>query len=126
MSDCSVCLYYDGDYAEVFNSKNVRARKEYSCSECERPIPKGETHQVATMLCDGAWETFRTCLVCAEIRKAFCCEGEFFGGMFWEEMQDYGFPSIAKSGDCLKRLSSPEAKRYFAQRYREWQEAQRD
>lgn len=125
MSDCSVCLYFDeGNTADLFHQAAVCARKDYTCSECERPIVKGTIHQVAKMLYEGEWSAYRTCLVCAEIRKAFCCQGEQFGGIFWSEMNEYGFPEISNSGDCLKRLSTPEAKRYFAQRYREWKEAQ--
>lgn len=123
MSDCNVCLMFDGDCADVVNVSIVAGRKEYECSECERPIAKGEKHQFAKLLSDGSWDSYRTCLVCAEIRKAFSCEGELFGGMFWSEMADYGFPEVSKSGDCLERLTTPEAKRYFAQRFREWKES---
>ena len=123
MSGCGVCLLFDGETAEVFTQVDRKARRNYKCCECERPIAQGTVHQVCNVLCDGEWSTYRTCLVCAEIRKAFCCEGEVVGGVFWAEMADYGFPEITKSGDCLSRLTTAEAKRYFAQRYREWREA---
>ena len=123
MSDCDVCLVFDGDPAEFFSVKEVTGRKEHKCSECDRAIPVGTKHQVASMKCDGEFSSYRTCLVCAEIRKAFCCDAEVFGGVFWSEMADYGFPEISKSGDCLKKLTTPEAKRYFAERYRQWKES---
>lgn len=122
MSDCNVCLWFDGDSAVVFNAKYVKARKDYECSECSRPIAKGTVHQFAKMLCDGEWISYRTCSPCAEIRYAFSCDGEQFGGMFWEQMEEL-FGDIAVSGDCLKKLKTPEAKRYFAERYRQWKEA---
>lgn len=123
MSDCNVCLIFEGEPAEVFTQVNRRARKQYDCCECGRPIVKGELHQFCNMLCEREWQSYRTCLICAEIRKAFSCDGECIGGVFWEEMNDYGFPEIGKSGDCLKKLTTPEAKRYFAERYRQWNEA---
>lgn len=118
MSECGVCLYFDGDYAEFFSQKEVVGRKDYECSECDRVIPKGAKHQVASMKCDGDFSSYRTCLVCAEIREAFCCEGEMFGGIFWSDMEDYGFPEMTRG--CLAKLKTQEARRYFAQRYREW------
>lgn len=122
MSDCNVCLYFDGDYAEFFHKKEVVARKDYKCSECDRDIPKGTKYQVASMKCDGEFSSYKTCLACAEIREVFYCEGEQFGGMFWEQMEEL-FGDITVSGDCLKKLKTPEAKRYFAERYRQWKEA---
>lgn len=111
---------------EFFNQKEVVGRKEHECSECNQNIRIGERHQVVNMKCDGEFGSYRTCLVCAEIRKAFCCEGEMYGGVFWSEMNDYGFPAVAQSeGDCLSKLTTPEAKRYFAKRFREWQESQK-
>lgn len=121
MSDCNVCVWFDGDMAEVFHAKNVKARKDYACSECNRPIPKGTIHQFAKLFGDREWSSYRTCLPCAEIRAAFCCEGEQFGGVFWEQMEEL-FGGITISGDCLKKLKTPEAKRYFAERYRQWKE----
>lgn len=122
MSDCNVCVYFDGDTAEVFEQDNRKARKDYKCCECDRQIAKGSLYQFCKMLFEGEWSTYRTCLPCAEIRKAFSCEGECLGGVFWDEMEEL-FRDIEVSGDCLKKLQSPEAKRYFAERYRSWKEA---
>lgn len=121
MSECNVCIYFDGDSAEVFEQQNRKARKDYVCSECERPISKGAVYQYCKMLFAGEWSFYRTCLVCAEIRKAFCCEGEMLGGIFWSQMEEYGFPEMNRG--CLSKLTTVDAKRYFAQRYREWREA---
>lgn len=122
MSDCNVCLYFDGEYAEFFSQKEVVGRKDYECSECGRVMPKGTKHQVASMKCEGDFSSYRTCLVCAEIRKAFCCDGEQFGGMFWEQMEEL-FGDITANGECMKKLTTPEAKRYFAERIRQWNES---
>ena len=55
---------------------------------------------------DGEIETYRTCLACAEIRKAMCCEGWTYT-MLWEdfaESQAFGDFSTtgmsAKTYDC--------------------------
>src|SRR5438270_4402360 len=92
VSNCDVCLIFDGDPAEVFTQENRKARKQYECCECARTIRIGETYQICKMMYEGQWDTYRTCLICAEIRKAFSCEGESIGGSFWDEMNDYGFP----------------------------------
>ena len=122
MSDCNVCVYFDGDTAELFEQVNRKARKDYQCCECARPIKRGECYQFCKMFFEGEWSSYRTCLACAEIRKAFSCEGECVGGLFWDQMEEL-FADITISGDCLNKLKSQEAKRYFAQRYREWQES---
>jgi|SRR5579863_434117 len=123
MSDCSVCLTVDESVVcDVFRQQNVRARKPHRCCECGRLIAKGELHQLCNMLCEGEWSAERTCLVCAEIRKAFYCHGEMIGE-FWSQMEDYAFPEITQGSDCLKKLTTVEAKRYFAKRYRDWKEA---
>lgn len=122
MSDCNVCVFFDGDEAEFFYAHNVQGRKDCRCSECDLLITSGTIHQRARMRNEGIWSTHRTCLVCAEIRRAFCCHIEMYGGVFWEHMTEL-FEEIEVSGDCLGKLKTPEAKRYFAQRYREWKEA---
>jgi hypothetical protein len=53
---------------EVYNVKNVKARKQYHCYECGQPISPGMFYERVKGLWDGVWVTFRTCFPCAEAR----------------------------------------------------------
>jgi hypothetical protein len=113
MSDCNVCLYADnGEYCDVFNKSEVVARKQWKCTECDKAILRGEKHQVIRMLFEGEWSVERTCLICAEIRAAFYCDGEIVGN-FWSEF--YEVIDEVTTG-CLQRLTTPEAKAHLMKR----------
>ena len=118
MSDCGVCVYQDFEPADIFEQEDCVARKPWNCSECRRGIKVGEKYQLTSMLIEGHWQKVRDCLVCAEIRKAFSCDGECCGGgMFWESMRD-NFDSLNES--CFDKLTTPEAKKYLRERWMEW------
>ena len=59
----------DFDPPEVYEERDVKARKPHACSECGREITVGETHQYIKGLWDGRWSTFRTCEHCAAARE---------------------------------------------------------
>lgn len=120
MSDCGVCIGGDYGYcpAEFFDVLWPKARKAHTCSECNRIIERGDTYQRCNGKSDGEFWSFITCAVCAEIREAFSCEGESLGGMMWEEMQDYAFPSLNES--CFDKLQTVEAKKYLRECWMEW------
>jgi len=120
MGDCGVCIGVDyGDCeTEFFEQTWPKARKLHQCSECDRPIAPGTTYQRCVGKSDGEFWTFNTCTICAEIRKAFSCEGELLGGMLWEEMQDYAFPALNES--CFDKLQTVEAKKYLRERWMKW------
>jgi hypothetical protein len=82
--------YCDAEPAKVWDANYVTARKPWTCVECRRPIAKGERHERVGALHDGSWSTYRTCLGCVDIRRAFfaaddeggCFEvGELFAGL---------------------------------------------
>ena len=121
MNDCDVCIGgFDVDLAASSTMATPKARKEHRCSECLRTILKGEIYQRVSLLDrDYGWETFITCATCAEIRKAFTCDGpETFGGMLWNDMVDYAFPDLNES--CFDKLQTVEAKKYLRERWMKW------
>ena len=119
MSDCGVCLgEWDGDSPEFFDVRTPKARKPHSCSECGKVIAKGDVYQRTCGKNDGDFWTYDTCLICAEIRAAFSCNGESLGGMMWEDFRDYVFPEMTTT--CFDRLKTPEAKAELRRRWMEW------
>lgn len=61
--------YCDYDRPSVYSSKIVRAKKEYQCCECFKPIRVGERHEYAFGVHDGDTYQPRTCLGCVNIRQ---------------------------------------------------------
>jgi hypothetical protein len=76
--DCS----YDGDFDNTLESEVMRtARRTHKCGECGRDIHRGERYEVASVLSDGSWSTYKTCLGCTRIRDRFCSHGWIWGGV---------------------------------------------
>lgn len=98
----------DSEAASVFASSIVKAAKDHLCSECGEQIVKGTKHEVAKGLWNGAWSTYRTCLLCREIRDHFECDGYIYGQL-WSDLMDNFFPDMKAGGPCMDGLS-PEAK----------------
>ena len=123
MSDCNVCLYSGCESAEEFDEyPNTISKRNYSCSECGEIIPKGTKHQYVSMTQEGEKSSYRTCNICAEIRRAFNCDVEMYGGMFWEQMEEDGFPYFTHA--CLNKLKTAAAKKSFVDKWREWKFSQ--
>lgn len=110
----------DGDAAEFYSERWVRARTAHKCCECGETIAPGESYQSVAGKWVGAVATFRTCAACAEIRSVFCCEGWIFG-FLWEEAEGSLFP-IMTTG-CLDGLTTSAAKEKVVARWRSWSEA---
>lgn len=121
MSDCGVCVGgWDGEPATFLETRIVkRARKQHVCSECGDFIPVGGSYQTASGMNDGDFWTYKTCLVCTEIRAAFSCNGITYGGIFWEDFND-GDCWSALNVSCFDRLTTPEAKAELQRRWMEW------
>ena len=118
---CDVCIGgYMDEPAEFFSEYEPKARKSHECSECGKVIAPGQKYQRACGKNDGEFWTFNTCLTCAEIRKVFTCgEGETFGGILWEMMTDYAFPTLTTASPCFLELSAA-SKAIVLERWREW------
>ena len=59
----------EGEAPAFANETYPVARKKYVCCECVSEISVGEKHQCITGLWDK-FRTFRTCLICSNIRSA--------------------------------------------------------
>lgn len=65
MLDC----YCDYDSPRVYSNKIVRAKKEYRCEECNKPIRIGERYEYAFGVIDDYAYQPHTCLGCVGIRN---------------------------------------------------------
>ena len=84
---CSIDTCDCGDsLASQFISKLVKASKERICSECQRPIPKGEEYESVTGRWDGEKGRHHTCRLCLEIRDEFFDSWVY--GAIWEDMRN--------------------------------------
>ena len=61
VSDFCSC---DGESADVYSTKRVRARKQHKCSECKEVIEPGETYKRDSYLMDGSWSHLKICEYC--------------------------------------------------------------
>lgn len=117
---CPLSSSDDGEHASVFTKKTVKAAKPHTCFECREPIPKEARYEWIKGLWSGAWDTYRTCLSCVEIRDHFACEGYVFGQL-WEDLAENFFPDMKAGGPCMEGLS-PEAKGRLFERRLAWTE----
>lgn len=118
---CDVCLGSepDGDYAEFYEAKIIKARKQHKCCECDLDIKPGQRYEVVSGLFDGEFFRQKTCLICCELRTAFSCNGQLIQHtMLWEEITEYLFPRMTTG--CLQKIRTAEAKQFLIDRWNEW------
>jgi hypothetical protein len=122
VGDCGVCIggdYGDGEPAEFFTTKVVKARKPHKCCECRRPISAGSHYRKETGKFDGEIFSFETCMVCDELKRCLSCDGPPPAfECLWEEIVDYVFPRMTTG--CLQKLETAAAKSYLVERWNEW------
>lgn len=93
------------DMAKVFNSEDVKARKDYICYECGLKIRKGDKYQCNKGLWEGGWDTYRVCMDCANFSAAIlgegfesCDEGGMvFGGLYEAANEYWDCPNFPRS-----------------------------
>ena len=86
-----MCMVDGGEPATLYRDKVVaRARKVHECAECGRTIELGEQYHTATMLYDGWWSTFASCVHCmaAEAWLKDQCGGFLHGGVL-QDLQEH-------------------------------------
>jgi hypothetical protein len=121
VSACGVCVsgYSGGNECVGYRCVVVKAGKGWICSECGKPIEKGEKYELASWFYadgDGAGNA-KTCLICAEIAEAFQCGGRWHASSFWEDME----PAWDKlTTACFDRLRTVEAKTELRRRWMEY------
>ena len=76
--DCSVDI---GDSPEFYIETFPVSRKVHKCCECGEDIKSGQKHHKFTGRWDGFLDTYRTCMVCYNIREHYCPHGYIFGGL---------------------------------------------
>lgn len=120
MTDMTCCPLQgnDGDGPSCSSSVTRTARKEHTCTECRAPIPKGTKYQYASGVWDGRPDSFKTCLLCVEIRDHFACEGWIYETL-WSDLRENFFPDMKCGGQCMTGLS-PGAKRKLIDARMEW------
>jgi hypothetical protein len=107
--NCCAISNEGADASQCLGSGVCVGRKDYRCVECHDPIPKGTRHEFYKLVTDGSASTERTCLVCAEIRSHFSCDGSWIFGEVWDSLHEALFPTMTAGGECLTGLS-PAAK----------------
>jgi len=60
--------YCDIEPADVYKEKRPIARVQHTCSECGKPIYKGERYELVDMVYDGTWIHCKTCVYCLAVR----------------------------------------------------------
>ena len=125
MSCADVCLFeaYDYDPPSFHAVTTVRARTPHRCCECGDVIPVGAHYERASGKTDGSMWTAKTCLPCAEVRRAFACNGWVYGDL-WAQAAEDMFTLWRKQGawDCLARLTTPEAVAKCNSEFARWAE----
>ena len=123
---CDVCISGDYDGAlECTTLEILKCRKPVRCGECRKVVEKGEQYERYAGKWEGEWFVARTCLLCAEIRASFYCDGGTLDTL-WDDMRDLVFdnPDFSTASDCFRKLSAA-AKERVLEEWRAWKGIQR-
>ena len=106
--ECS-CSAYGGDFDDdggYSSSRELTARKEHECYECQRAIKKGENFTYHSIFSDGTIANFKVCTTCASIIGAFFPYGWAFGQVL-EDLSEYLFDAWQEDlpSDCISKLT---------------------
>lgn len=99
------------DGYEDYHRGFTTADKDLKCNECDRPINAGDRFERATGTFDGEEHVHHTCVICAEIAEAFCCDGRSHGSL-WDDLEttiDQDASSFTTA--CFSKLSTAAARR---------------
>lgn len=119
MSECDVCIGGCDDPMEMIAERIVTCRKSFRCCECRREIQPGEQYEKHVGRYDGQLLTYRTCLLCVEIRTVFSCGKGWMYESLWDDLREYGFEHLTTASPCFTKLSAA-AKAFTLERWREW------
>jgi len=102
--DCLIEVDCHDDDPVLYAETYPRARKEHRCSECGVVIERREKYCRSSGLWDGRFETYKTCMVCDDIRQTLFCGGVF--GDMLADVREYIVDSDGQiSSDCLLSMS---------------------
>lgn len=120
MGDCNVCIggYDDGEPAQLYQEKMVKARRQHRCYECGRPIQPGSVYERVSGRWEGEFSVYCFCIDCSSISRGLSCgDGRMFGNL-WDDVTENLFPEMTTG--CLQKIDEPSAKAYLIQRWQEW------
>lgn len=126
MSCADACIgdTFDSEGPTLHREEVRRSRKSRACCECGQAIAAGDRYEYVRGLWDGYWSTYRTCLLCVEIRHALSC-GYWSYGEVWGDIAETVFEAMDRSGpwDCLAKIPSEAAR---AKLRAAWEEHRKD
>lgn len=111
----------DADQVELWNERQVRARKPHVCTECREPIAVGDKYRYISYKFDGAMQSEYICQSCDEAKGEF--DHRMCGGFFWESMREE-WSNGANVQGCINRLETAKAKALMLRQWAKWQEAE--
>jgi len=122
--ECSCSAYggYDGDDGGYYGSRELTARKEHECYECQQKIKKGEKFTYHSIFSDGTIANFKVCATCTSIIDGFFPNGWIFGQVT-EDLSEYLFEAWQEDlpSDCISKLT-PAARDIVCDILQEFQE----
>lgn len=85
------CIYVDFDETyDVGEAKLRKARKVWKCCECGDDIESGDLYEDFRGCYDGAWDQYRTCARCVNVRTDYF-HGWLYTGMVEAFIDAHGF-----------------------------------
>ena len=84
MIDCCECYLDDGEPIQFPTIRKVKARRVWTCVECEGEIKPGQTYELIRGKWQDVWDETRTCQTCLNIRKTLCPCAPV--GTLWENL----------------------------------------
>lgn len=94
------------EYADVYEKKQVVARKPHKCCECFITIKKGDPYNTHSGLYDGRWFREKDCYECDDLRRSINLDTDWnvaFGGLD-EAVSEYEKPEDNDVINFLERL----------------------
>lgn len=86
---CSCAIdFYEGDFEPVslVKVKIRKARKQHSCTECERVIAAGERYENTSYLYEGVFFNCKMCVDCLSAKDQFFPSNGYCTGGMWEDI----------------------------------------
>ena len=96
-----------GEEADNYVQAKIKAKKDYTCSECNGKIFTGEKYIYTTVFYDGDVYHTRLCLCCDSLAEHFFPDGWGYQGDMLAELEDYLFNAWQEDlpSDCISKLT---------------------
>ena len=106
MMECATVSFdCDGETFAASKTCIRTARTEHKCGECKRVIAPGEKYEITEGLCEGTWETYKTCSDCLSIRGVFFKDGFYLGEVIFMLHEHINECMGEISSDCITPLT---------------------